>query len=364
MKHLLCLVAAIGCWGQAALANDEVQLGLVLPLSGSRASIGQDARNGAELADSELKAEGGTCSLNLKFEDSAGEPAKGVSAFQSLASQDIRFIITQNSNISMATSGIANTRQIIQLAISTTVDRYSTPDDFTFRTNGSTLYEAKTLAEFVKSHAGASSRKVALLTMADEYPTTLHAKLLPMLQESALDVVFDKDFLPAETDYRSFASRIGLLKPDFVFCLGYQTQCGLFVKQLSQSEYHPRFILVNTPVNNREFFEMARESAEGIRVSYIKVNSQHPAASKFKEKYGHAPNLFSANAYDAVLLAGKAFSACHCHPDVSCLRKALASIRDYEGLSGKKSFDPVTGDMQDEYEMLIARNGAFQREDE
>ena len=57
MRYLICVLVVMGLCCQWALANDEEQIGLILPLSGSRASIGQDARNGAELASSELNDE-------------------------------------------------------------------------------------------------------------------------------------------------------------------------------------------------------------------------------------------------------------------------------------------------------------------
>ena len=159
----------------ASAEGQPITLGLITPLTGSRASIGEDARKGAELAIDRLRKED-IGEIGLDLEDSQGDPKTGVSAFQKQLSQGVRFFITQNSNVSLAIQPLIARHNVLQMAITTTSDRYSTPNDLTFRTNGTTQGEARTMLEFLKTISG----RIMLLTMQDEYPVDLRKHLLSL----------------------------------------------------------------------------------------------------------------------------------------------------------------------------------------
>ena len=74
-------------------------------------------------------------------------------------------------------------------------------------------------------------------------------------------------------------------------------------------------LISDTPVNNKEFFNSAGGRAEGILLTYIKVDQNHPASLEYQSRYGRAVNLFSANGYDAVMIADRALAACGYKPD-------------------------------------------------
>jgi branched-chain amino acid transport system substrate-binding protein len=339
----------------------RVKIGLITPLSGSRASIGEDAGQGADLAMEDLKSRGEFANgvLEIVFEDSQGDPAKGVNAYKKLVMEGVKFIITQNSNVSLPIAPLANADGVIQLAITTTSDRYSTPNDFTFRTNGPTVPEALVMADFLDSRLKVEPGPLALITMQDEYPVTLRSHLLPELAKRKIELALNEDFLPSDTDFRTLITRAKAKGVKYIVIIGYQTQVGFFVKQQKELGLGAGSILTNTPVNNREFFTAAGEAAEGVMLTYPGPDYEHPAAKEFKEKYGKEANVFSANAYDAVIIAQLAFSRCNFVFAADCLKKALYSIKDFKGLSGNKSFDDVNGDMQDTYVLMIAKDGKF-----
>lgn len=348
-------------FAQPTSSQASIQIGFVAPLSGGRASMGKDAQNGANLALAELK-ESGRAHANdftLVFEDHQGDPAKAVAAFNKLVLAGSRFIVTQNSNASIAASGVANSNKVIQFGISTTSDRYSSPNDYTFRVNGSTLDEAKVSSRFIAQLQSQSPGKIGILAMQDEYPATLRDHLLAEFKALGLEVALNEDFLPQESDFRSLIAKLKAKRAEYVYCLGYQTQCGIFVKQQKEMSLKPKAIIGNTPLNGPEFFEVAGAAAEGVFVSYPQTDVLGTVAKKYQSVYGTSLTLFAANGYDAVMLAYQAFSKCEFKTDVECLRKALYSIKDYQGASGHKSMDDINGDMQDVYTILEAKDGAF-----
>ncbi|MDR2591976.1 MAG: penicillin-binding protein activator [Chitinispirillales bacterium] len=65
-------------------------------------------------------------------------------------------------------------------------------------------------------------------------------------------------------------------------------------------------------------------------------------ASAYKNRYNDEPNRIAAMGYDAAMLVIKATADAGGF-DIAKLRKALAAVKEYSGLSGLITFDPVTG---------------------
>ena len=342
-------------------AAQSAPVGFITPLTGARSSIGEDARRAAELAVEELRRapEWREGQIELMFQDSQGDPQIGVTAYKQLVARGVRFIITQNSNVSLPIAELVNHDKVLQLAISTTSDKYSRPDDLTFRMNGPTSGEAAMMASFIDGRLKAEAGGAALVTMQDEYPMQLRANLLRELQALGLALAAQEEFLPGETDFRSMIARLKKSGARHIMFLGYQTQAGRFVRQARELQLHPATLVACTPVDNSEFFETAGPAAEGVYVTGIAIDRSAPANAAFRKRYGRDMNVFSANAYDAVVTAYRALQQCRFQADAECLKKALCELPPFHGVSGDKQFDKVNGDMQDTYEIRVAHGGQF-----
>ncbi len=341
-------------------ADERVRIGFIATLTGPRASLGEDAQKGAQLALENLKNQSTEFSkIQLVTEDSQGDPRAGVSAYKKLMSQGVNFVLTQNSNVSTPISQFVNRDNVVQLAYSTTADRYSIPDDLTFRVNGPTVDEAKAIVSFVDERWRAKQGGIALIAMEDEYPKSVagNVELEAKSRNIPLDVT--DSYLPKETDFRALIAKLKQKRIEYVILPSYQTEAGYFVKQSHELGFHPSAIVVSPPVNNREFFEIAQKRADGTFVAYQKQNRELPAFQQYKEKFKGEPNWFSASAYDAVVVAAKALKACEFRSDQACLKKSLFALPEFEGMGGIKKFDSVYGDMKDEYTVLVAKGGRF-----
>jgi len=79
----------------------------------------------------------------------------------------------------------------------------------------------------------------------------------------------------------------------------------------------------------------------GIQPDMTTENWQNFAAS-YKIRYNDEPNRISAMGYDAATLMIKAIGEAG-GPDINKLKRSLASVKEYNGLSGLITFDPITG---------------------
>jgi len=253
---------------------------------------------------------------------------------------------------------------VLQLGISVTSDQYSRADDLTFRVNGPTRFEAEHMAHFIDQQQATLPGRTAVIAMLDEYPVRLRDNVLDELKKRGISVAYMDDFMPQEMDFRAMLAKLRMLDIKYILFLGYQTHAGYFVRQLKEMALAPAAIVGCVPVNNSEFFQTAGPAAEGTFVVSIKSALDHPGAQAFKKQYGYEVNCYSANSYDGITLIEHALSGCNYKVDLPCLKQALSGIRDFHGVSGVKSFDSIFGDMSDEYEVLVAREGRFVRRSE
>src|SRR5262245_23019216 len=84
--------------GSSAIAADDVKIGILLPLSGPVAPIGQNNRRGHELAIEEINAAGGIKSLGgaklvMIDGDTQGNPNVGIQETEKLATQGVAAIL-------------------------------------------------------------------------------------------------------------------------------------------------------------------------------------------------------------------------------------------------------------------------------
>lgn len=339
--------------------SETPKIGFIATLSGPRASIGRDALDAARLALRDLTEQSSKPPLELVVEDSAGVPRQGIDSYKKLLAQGIKFVITQNSNISIPISYLVNRDGVLQLAHATTADSYSREHDLTFRINGGTVHEAKTMAHELVLRGKKSAGGLAVLSMEDEYPRNLADNLLSELKRLGSFPAVSETFSPGTSDFRALIARLKGLGIRHIALLSYQTEAGLFVKQQAELGLNAATIISDVPVNNKEFFESASNYADGTLVTYIKLDESHPAVARYQAEYGRPVNLFAANGYDALMIANLALEMCGRRTDPDCLRASFPKIRDYKGLGGTKSFDERYGDMQDDYEILVARDGRF-----
>lgn len=342
-----------------AVCAEEVQLGFIATLSGPRASMGEDALRGAQLAVEELQSSASGLQIRLLIEDSQGDPRQGVSAYKKLRTQQVSFVLTQNSNVSIPIARLAERQPVVQLAFNTTASAYSRKNDNSFRINGTVQQEAEVLASYLENSHFEAPGLVGVLVMEDEYPISLRTELRKLLVKAGINIAIDQSFLPGERDFRPIISKLRQKNVQYLILLSYQTEAGVFVRQQAELGLLPKLILGNTPLNSNEFFAAAGKHGDGVRISYQQVNHQHPAALRYREKFRQDVNWFSANGYDAVMIAARSVTECDNKFEQECIKRSLFLLQDYSGIGGTKSTDPSFGDMQDEYAIFVARGQRF-----
>lgn len=112
MKNRFCMALATSVLlGTTAFAQDEIRIGVLTPLSGTYAGIGQQVRWGLDLAAEEINASGGILGrqVELIYEDSEANPATAVPRAERLFDvENVDFLTgTVSSGVTLAVGQVA-----------------------------------------------------------------------------------------------------------------------------------------------------------------------------------------------------------------------------------------------------------------
>ena len=115
--------------------------------------------------------------------------------------------------------------------------------------------------------------------------------------------------------------------------------------------------------DNPKVLEIAGSAAEGVIFArpYYNPKSDNPIiktfVQRYTEKYGSAPGIYAAHAYDALRIIAKAIKDGGYSADG--IRQALYSIKNFPGVTGETSFDEY-GDVVKPIQIMEVRGGKFE----
>jgi branched-chain amino acid transport system substrate-binding protein len=349
---VVLLVLALLFTSLSTPPHDEIVIGVLVPLTGKSASLGERVKAGIEIGVEELRSEG--IAVRVIFEDDKGEAPTAVTAARKLMETDgVRMIIgTVKSDAMLAVAPITEESEVILLSPTAGADSISQAGDFVFRVIETPNIHGEAAAAYI----GAEKRTalfVANAANAQSYGAAFRASFKG-------DLVFDAPYSQNAIDFRTEIAKAKSAGAEaFYLAIATAKDAGLLVKQIRESGFTGP-VMVSVAAEAKEFFDAAGPYAEGtaITASFFSASSS-PGGSfntRFRELTGSDGDGFAANGYDAVMLLGRATKKCG--TDSSCIRDVLYATKEYEGAGGTLTFDR-NGDVAKPVQLKIAQEGRF-----
>ena len=322
----------------------QLTIGAILPLTGSVASYGTFMKQGMELAladaiEQKIVGEG---EVRIAFEDTAGDPAKGVSAFQKLVAVDSPVaVVSALSGVTLAAKPLANEKHIPLLngsAVSTDIED---ADDYMFSVLPNADIEGAFLAE---AAYGQGKRNIAILYRSDASGKSFSAAFKEKFESLGGKIAIEDTHTPNATDFRANISRLAAAKNiDGVFVASYGPEVAQYLKQSYEVGFRKQ-IYAYTTFYSPKVLEIAGDAANGVFFSSpaFDAGSDDPKAvelrKKIESRYAQKEsNYYVASHYDAMRLLIQAIKAGNATGEG--IRNYLANLGEYEGISGKIVFD-------------------------
>jgi len=330
-----------------------INIGVILPLTGKLSLYAEEAKRGIELALSENKSP-----IKIIYEDSQSEPKQGINALQKLLTSPMPIIITGGSNISLAISPLANENKILQMAIFTSVNKYTSPNDYTFRLTTRSEVENQILIDWMVAK---KLKNVALIYSNDDWGVGHFNFIKQKLQENQINIAAQENFAGSDTDFRTSLIKIKTQNPEAIFLIAQGKAAGLILKQTKELNLNSQFLGVRA-IETNELIPIAGQAVEGIIYPYsFDLTSNQPQIENFisayQEKYHELPTAYAAEGYDAIKIIATNLQKCHLI-DTNCLRNLLSQTKNYSGILGNISFDN-NGDVLIQYFLKTVRDGQF-----
>jgi branched-chain amino acid transport system substrate-binding protein len=232
-KLLLALTLATGFAAPPVNAEQpkEVEVGLLVPLSGLYARFGTSTRMGAEMAVEFINAEGGIKSLGgaklkLIVLDCGDTAEKAKSAAQRMVSEYPNMVAVSGSYLStltLATSEVTERAHLPLLTLSYSDLITARGFKYIFQTSataGSQSDQALPILLKIARAAGADPKSVAIIT--DNTAASV-ASVKPMreylLKDVGLNLVVDETFTPPLSDATPLVQKVRAARPDLLFFL-------------------------------------------------------------------------------------------------------------------------------------------------
>ncbi|HLO03329.1 MAG TPA: ABC transporter substrate-binding protein [Symbiobacteriaceae bacterium] len=343
-------------------SKKPIKIGAVFILSGNNAGYGQAQKPGVELAAEAINKAGGIDGQQIQviFEDSQGNPDEAVKAVRKLIDKDeVTAIIGPTLSTEMQKAGpIANEAGVPILGVSTTANGITDIGKYVFRNS---LPEANVLPLTTrKAMAKHNLKNVALMWAANDAVSVGGYNIFKTeIPAAGMSLVAEASFQVKDTDFSAQLTQVLAKKPEAIFVSSLYQEAALLMVQARKAGFTGPFIGGNG-FNSPALIDVAKQDAEGAIVGSpwypgadSKVVKEFIAA--YTAKVGKAPDQFSAQAYDGMSLVIEALKAAK-STDHDKVRDALAAIKNFEGVTGKFSFDEKRNPSMSPY-ILTVQNG-------
>lgn len=358
MLSILLIVAVFalaGCGGGGSGSSkpaDVIKFGANLEMTGTNATFGSSASNGAKLAIKEVNAKGGVLGkqITLTVADNKSEAAEAANAMQKLISQDKVVAIIAP----IASSSVIAGAQVLQdskvPAISPTASNPKvTVDpatgkvrDFVFRAAFIDPFQGSVMANFASKSLNAKTAALYIDNSSD-YAKGLGQFFKETFTKNGGTIVAEEAYLQKDTDFKATLTKIKSKNPDVVFAPGYYQEVGMLIKQA-------RELGLNVPIMGGDGWDSAKlPEIAGPQALNNTFFSNHytpddssPAVKTFvenyKKEYNQTPDAFAALSYDATTMVIKAIERAKSADPVK-IKDELAKTKDFDAVSGKISLN-------------------------
>jgi branched-chain amino acid transport system substrate-binding protein len=340
--------------------EEQIAIGVVLPLSGSVAYYGNESLDGARLAIEEINASGGVLGkkLFLIAMDDAGDAERALNVLIRLARDNVSFVMgSSTSSVTRAMAVQAQRRGIVLITPSATQHELTLTGDYIFRSCFTDPLQGTAGAEF--AYKVLNSRRAALLYDAGlDYNTDLAASFRERFLSLGGTIAADETYLSGDVDFNVQIAHIRAVRPDVVYLPNFYNDVALQAQQLRARGVN--CVLVGGDGWDGLVEEAGDEVVNAYWTSGFAADTTDPRgrafAGAFEAQFKRSASQFAALGYDAIMLLADGMRAAGTF-DPAAVKDAMAKI-DGPYATGTIRFDENRNPVKDVTILqIVKKNG-------
>ncbi|MDR6997838.1 ABC transporter substrate-binding protein [Neobacillus niacini] len=325
-------------------SKDAIKIGWVGPLTGPTSTDGTLSRNAAQLAIEQFNRDGGVNGkkVELVAEDDQGKPEEALKAVQKLINSDkVSGIVGGGYSGPMKTVTpkvqAAKVPMVVAYAVHPDITKGG---DYVNRVIYTADVQGKAMADYAVNDL--KKKNIAVMYVDIDYGISIYHAFKDEAKKLGANIVIEKPFKMGDKDFSSVLTAVKEEKPDALYVVGYYNEAAGIVTQSKELGIDSQFLGVDG-FDSPKFLELGKENTQGatFTTSFFATDTREAVQNFVKawhEKYKDSdPDMLSSQSFDATEVILEAMKKAGANREK--LAKAINETKDFEGTSGKISFN-------------------------
>jgi branched-chain amino acid transport system substrate-binding protein len=346
MQKILIVLGLLSAFLLSSLsmvwADDEVKVAAIFAKSGEASEDNLEFFDAARFAVDEVNSAGGVHGRKIKLieYDNHSTPIQSkLAAKKAVADGAVAVIGASWSSHSLAMAPYLQKMKVPMISPNSTHPDVTLTGDFIFRACFNDSFQGRTLAKFARENLKAATAVVVMNITSDysiglskifkEHFTVTGGKVLAILNYKSSE----------QTDFKDLVQEAKALNPDVLFIPGY-AESGYVVRQAQDIGIAAMMLGGDGWPDRRFYANGGQDLKEGYFTVHwsedLDTDKSREFVARCKKRY-KIPD-FATIVYDASMLLFDAMKRAE-SLDSQSIRDALAATENFDGVTGKISFD-------------------------
>ncbi|MBF2026073.1 MAG: ABC transporter substrate-binding protein [Oscillatoriales cyanobacterium C42_A2020_001] len=298
-------------------SSNAIPIGIGVAQTSNVALLGQEQVAGAKIAEKYFNDRGGINGTPIKliFQDTAGDEAGAINAFQTLITQNkvVGIVGPTLSQQAFSASPIADRAKVPVLGPSNTAKGIPQIGDFVARVSAPVSVVAPNSVEAALKINPNIKTVAVFYAQNDAFSKSETEIFQQTVKDKKLNLVTVQKFQTTDTDFQTQATAALNLKPDLIIISGLAADGGNLIRQLRELGYKGTLIGGNG-LNTSNVFAVCKQLCDGVLIAQAYNPEQAGEVNKafrdaYVNQYKKEPPQFSAQAFTGVQVFVEALQA-------------------------------------------------------
>ncbi|MEH2310431.1 MAG: ABC transporter substrate-binding protein [Nostoc sp.] len=297
--------------------SSAIPIGIAVAQTSNVALLGQEQVAGAKLAEKYFNSKGGVngTPIKLVFQDTSGDEAGTINAFQTLINKDkvIGIVGPTLSQQAFSADPIAERAKVPIIGPSNTAKNIPEIGDYVARVSAPVSIVAPNSVKAALKQNPQLKKVAVFYAQNDSYSKSETEIFQQTVKDQGLELATVQKFQTSDTDFQSQATNAINLKPDLIIISGLAADGGNLVRQLRELGYKG-LIVGGNGLNTSNILPVCKALCDGVLIAQA-YSPEHPGEinaafrKAYTDEYKKEPPQFSAQAFTAVQVYVEALQA-------------------------------------------------------
>lgn len=353
---LVWVVLSSNCFAENS--NNTVKVAAIFAKSGQAAEDNLELFQAVRFAVEEVNRKGGVYGrrVELREYDNHSTPIQSrQAAKKAVADGAVAVIGASWSSHSLAMAPYLQKMKIPMISPDSTNPKVTAVGDYIFRACFNDIFQGKTLARFARDYLHSSTAVIAM-NVSSDYSIGLSGIFTEHFEAGGGKVLATLNYKFSQTDFRDLLEEAKAMNADVLFVPGH-AESGFIVRQAQEIGVSSKMLGGDGWPYRQFYANGGQDLKEGYYTAHWSKELDNEKSINFITRYNKSYEIseFATTSYDAAMLLFDAMQRAKTLESKS-IRDALAATKDFEGVTGKISFDE-SGDPVKQTVIMKITNG-------